>query len=121
MVKFVVAALGLLALAGAARAQPIPANGCPLSGCTFTGLISAAKPSGTGLAVTADTTLAGSTLLGSGTVSGFAYEFQTAIDYNPAVMAATNRRTMFNTTLNYSTANTTNIWEGVTEIGRAHV
>lgn len=55
-----------------------------------------------------------SVLIGSGTVSGSPYQFQSAINYDPSTGAdAVNRRTMFNTTLTYSSS-TTNIWEGIT-------
>lgn len=52
-------------------------------------------------------------LIGTGTVTGQAYQFQSAISVDPGAIEANARRTMFNTTLNYS-ANTSNIWEGVT-------
>jgi hypothetical protein len=58
----------------------------------------------------------GPLLLGTGTVSGDPYQFQSAISFDPSAAGASGtnyRRTMFNTTLTYA-GTTTNVWEGVT-------
>ncbi len=63
---------------------------------------------GAGGPVTASTAL-----IGTGTVSGLPYQFQSAMNFDPSTGPAFSRRTMFNTTLSYAST-TTNIWEGVT-------
>lgn len=83
-------------------------------------ILAAPAPIGSGAPNTgAFTTLTTSTsfLLGTGSLSGSPYQFQSAISFDPSAAGASGtnyRESMFYTTLNYTTRDTTNIWEGLT-------
>lgn len=64
------------------------------------------------LGVTGAFTATAGALLGTGTLSGLPYNFQSAIDYDPSTGLALSRQNIFNTTLTYS-GDTTNTWEGL--------
>lgn len=65
------------------------------------------------LGVTGLLTAINQVLIGTGTLAGTPYQFQSAINFDPSAGPAASRQTMFNTTLNYA-GTTTNVWEGLT-------
>lgn len=85
----------------------------PLTGGAVTG----ATTFGAAVGVTGLLTATGGTLIGTGTIEGSPYQFQSAINFDPSAAGAsgsTYRKSMFNTTLTYA-GNTTNVWEGLTQ------
>jgi hypothetical protein len=91
--------------------QAVTAGGVflPLAGGAVTG----ATTFGATVGVTGLTSANGGIKVGTGTLTGLAYTFQTAINADPSLLLPLNRQTMFQTTLTYSTTGT-NIWEGLT-------